>query len=88
MLKLQRELQVTSVVVTHDMNSAYKIGDRIIMLHAGRIVADGDADYIRNHPSEIVQQFIQGRIGEAELAALRFGGTKFETQYGPEDFSR
>jgi phospholipid/cholesterol/gamma-HCH transport system ATP-binding protein len=85
-LKLQRELKVTSVVVTHDMNSAYKVGDRIIMFHKGRAIADGNADYIRNHPNDIVQQFIHGRVGEAELAALRFGGTRFETQFTPEDF--
>lgn len=85
-LKLQRELKVTSVVVTHDMNSAYKIGDRIVMLHHGKIIADGDADHIRNHPHNVVQQFIQGRVSEAELAALRLGGTKFPTQFMPEDF--
>ena len=49
-LKLERDLGVTTVVVTHDMKSAYKVGDRIIMLHNGRIIADGDADHIRNHP--------------------------------------
>lgn len=85
-LKLQRELKVTSVVVTHDMKSAYKIADHIIMLHEGRIIAQGDADYIRNHPHDIVQQFIHGRVSEADLAALRLGGTKFKTQYSPEDF--
>jgi len=85
-LKLKRELNVTSVVVTHDMKSAYKIGDRIIMLHNGKIIADGNADYIRNHPHSIVQQFIHGKVGEADLAALRVGGTKFPTQYSPEDF--
>ena len=85
-LKLEKELNITSVVVTHDMKSAYKVGDRIIMFHNGRIIADGDADYIRQHPNDIVQQFIHGRVGEAELAALRFGGTRFETQFAPEDF--
>lgn len=85
-LKLQKELDVTSVVVTHDMKSAYKIGDRIIMLHEGKIVADGDADHIRNHPHPAVQQFIHGKVSEEDLAALRLGGTKFETQYTPEDF--
>jgi len=85
-LKLQKELDVTSVVVTHDMNSAYKIADRIIMLHEGKIVADGDAEHIRNHPHPAVQQFIHGRVSEEDLAALRLGGTKFETQYTPEDF--
>lgn len=85
-LKLQKELAVTSVVVTHDMKSAYKIADRIIMFHQGRIIADGDADHIRNHPHDVVQQFIHGKVSEAELAALRLGGTKFETQFLPEDF--
>lgn len=85
-LKLQRELKVTSVVVTHDMRSAYKIANRIVVLHHGRIVADGDAEHIRTHPNEIVQQFIQGKVSEAELEALRLGGTKFPTQFMPEDF--
>ncbi len=85
-MKLKEEMQATSVVVTHDMKSAYKVGDRIVMLHNGRIIADGDAEYIRNHPHDIVQQFIHGRVGEAELAALRLGGTRFETQFTPEDF--
>lgn len=85
-LKLAKELGITSVVVTHDMNSAYKIADRIVMLHRGKIVADGDADHIRNHPNPVVQQFIQGRVSENDLAALRFGGTKYETQFAPRDF--
>lgn len=85
-LKLEKELKVTSVVVTHDMNSAYKIGDRIVMLHRGSIIADGDADHIRGHPHPVVQQFIHGEVAEADLAALRLGGTRFETQYHPEDF--
>ncbi len=85
-LKLKRELKVTSVVVTHDMKSAYKIADRIVMFHRGKIIADGDANYIRNHPNEIVQQFIEGRVSEADLAALRLGGTKYQTQFLPEDF--
>lgn len=85
-LKLKRELEVTSVVVTHDMNSAYKIADRIVMFHKGKIIADGDADHIRSHPHDVVQQFIQGKVGQAELAALRLGGTRFETQFLPEDF--
>jgi phospholipid/cholesterol/gamma-HCH transport system ATP-binding protein len=85
-IKLQKELKITSVVVTHDMKSAYKIADRIIMFHKGKIIADGDADYIRNHPHDVVQQFIEGRVGEAELAALKLGGTRFETQFLPDDF--
>ena len=85
-LKLQRELEITTIVVTHDMKSAYKIGDRIIMLHNGKIIADGDAEHIRNHPHSVVQQFIHGQVSDADVAALRLGGTKFQTQYSPEDF--
>ena len=58
------------------------------MLHEGKIVADGNADYIRNHPNPIVQQFIVGQISQNELAALRLGGTKFQTQFLPRDFEK
>ena len=85
-LKLKKELGVTSVVVTHDMTSAYKISDRIIMLHNGKIIADGDAEHIRNHPHSVVQQFIKGQLSENDLAALRLGGTKFQPQFLPRDF--
>jgi len=87
-LKLQRELGVTSVVVTHDMTSAYKVADRIIMLHNGKIVADGDADHIRNHPHPIVQQFIHGQVGEEDLAVLRMSGKVSQAQFLPRDFEQ
>ena len=85
-LKLQRELGVTSVVVTHDMTSAYKVADRIIMLHKGKIIADGDADHIRNHPHPIVQQFIHGQVDEDDLAVLRMSGKISQAQFLPRDF--
>ena len=87
-LKLQRELGVTTVVVTHDMTSAYKIADRIIMLHNGKIVADGDADHIRNHPHPTVQQFITGQVGEDDLAVLRARTTISRAQFLPRDFEQ
>jgi len=70
-LKLEQELGVTSIAVTHDMKSAYKIGDRIVMLHHGKIIADGDADYIHNHSDPIVQQFIKGEVSKKELEQLQ-----------------
>ena len=85
-LKLQRELGETTVVVTHDMNSAYKIADRIVMLHHGRIIADGDADHIRNHPHPVVQQFVRGQVSEDELAVLRASGELAQAQFLPGDF--
>jgi phospholipid/cholesterol/gamma-HCH transport system ATP-binding protein len=85
-LKLQRELGETTVVVTHDMTSAYKIADRIIMLHKGKIIADGDAEHIRNHPHPVVQQFINGQVGEDDLAVLRASGAISQAQFLPRDF--
>ena len=70
-LKLQAELKVTSIAVTHDMASAYKIADRIVMLHEGCIVADGTPDQIRNSAQEVVQRFIHGQADATDLAALR-----------------
>lgn len=85
-LKLQSSLGHTSVVVTHDMKSAYKIGDRIIMLHNGKIIADANADHIKNHPHPVVQQFINGQVSDDDLAVLRMTGTDFKAQFLPEDF--
>jgi phospholipid/cholesterol/gamma-HCH transport system ATP-binding protein len=85
-LKLQRELGETTVVVTHNMTSAYKVADRIIMLHNGKIIADGDADHIRNHPHPVVQQFITGQVSEDDLAVLRASGAVAKAQFLPRDF--
>ena len=74
-IKLQKELGITSIVVTHDMTSAYKISDQIIMLHKGKIFAEGNAEAIRNHPDKTVQQFINGRVDPEDLKALRGGKT-------------
>jgi phospholipid/cholesterol/gamma-HCH transport system ATP-binding protein len=85
-LKLERELGITTVVVTHDMKSAYKVADRIIMLHNGKVIADGEADYIRNHPHPVVQQFINGHVSEDDLAVLRLAGSAGSAQFLPRDF--
>lgn len=70
-LKLEEELGITGVVVTHDMKSAYKVADRIVMLHHGKIIADGDADHIHNHSDPVVQQFIKGEVSKKDLEAIR-----------------
>lgn len=59
-LGLQKKLGVTSVVVTHDMNSAYKISSRMAMLYQGKIVAVGTPDEIRNTTNPLVKQFVTG----------------------------
>lgn len=59
-LGMQKQLKVISIVVTHDMTSAYKVADRIAMLYEGRIIGIGTPDEIRNSPDPIIQQFITG----------------------------
>ncbi len=59
--ELQHELDITTVVVTHDINSAYKIGDRMTMLHEGKIIYSGTPEETRGTDNEIVRQFIEGR---------------------------
>lgn len=65
-VRCQRELRTTSIVVTHDMASAYKVGDRLVMLDEGKVIADGPPETIRRHPDIRVQRFIHG---DASLAA-------------------
>jgi len=65
-LRCQRELRTTGIVVTHDMASAFKVGDRLVMLYGGSVIADGSPDDFRRHPDIRVQRFI---LGDASLAA-------------------
>ncbi len=58
--QLHDKLEVTSIAVTHDMVSAYKIADRISMLYDGRIIESGTPEEIKNSKDPVVQQFITG----------------------------
>ncbi len=58
--ELHDKLKVTSVAVTHDMTSAYKIADKIAMLYNGRIIAVGTPGEIKNTRDPVVKQFIHG----------------------------
>ncbi len=60
-LDLQKKLGVTSIAVTHDMKSAFKIATRIAMLHEGRVLAVGSPAEIRESREPAVRQFIEGR---------------------------
>ena len=59
-LRMQKQLKVVSIVVTHDMTSAYKVADRIAMLYEGRIIAYGTPNEIKSSKDPVVQQFITG----------------------------
>jgi len=64
--RLQRRLRVTSVVVTHDMHTAFHTADRVAFLHEGSIYFIGTVDELRASPDSVVQDFIQGRSGESD----------------------
>ena len=57
---LQKRLGVTSIVVTHDMTSAYKVADRMVMLHDGKIVFSGTPQETRTTANAFVHQFVEG----------------------------
>ena len=59
-IDLNTKLKVTSIVVTHDMISAYKIADRIAMLYKGKIIGIGKPGEIKNTKDPVVKQFVTG----------------------------
>ena len=59
-IELHDKLKITSIAVTHDMASAYKIADRIAMLYDGKIIEVGTPKEIKNTENPIVRQFITG----------------------------
>ena len=60
-LRMREELKVTGVVITHDMQSAFRISDRIAMLYDGRIRFHGTPDEVRDADDRVVRAFIEGR---------------------------
>ena len=58
--KNQKKENVTSIIVTHEMRTVYDVADRILMLHKGTIIFDGDPQNINNAENPIIQQFITG----------------------------
>jgi phospholipid/cholesterol/gamma-HCH transport system ATP-binding protein len=71
MVRMERQLGVTGVVITHDMRSAYTVANRIAMLYEGKVRQFGTVDEIKNTTDPVVRQFIEGR---AELATAGVHG--------------
>jgi phospholipid/cholesterol/gamma-HCH transport system ATP-binding protein len=69
-ISLNQELKVTTIVVTHDMVSAYKISERIVMLHEGRVIFSGTPDETQTTGNILVRQFVTGE-GDGVAAAVR-----------------
>jgi phospholipid/cholesterol/gamma-HCH transport system ATP-binding protein len=59
-MDLSRKIGVTSIVVTHEMGSAFRIADRMVMLYEGRIVAEGRPEEFRDSQDPLVRQFVNG----------------------------
>jgi phospholipid/cholesterol/gamma-HCH transport system ATP-binding protein len=61
MIRMREKLGVTSIVITHDMRSAYRVGSRIAMLDEGRVRNVGTVDEIMHTDDPVVRQFVEGR---------------------------
>jgi len=72
-LKMKDDLGVTSLVITHDITSAYRVSDRVAMLYDGRIVETGTPDEIRATENPIVKGFVEGRPELIEQAEANGG---------------
>ena len=67
MLRVRDHFKVTSIVVTHDMRSARRVGNRVLMLHDKRIYANGTPDEVFNSTDPIVRQFVDGVADPVEI---------------------
>jgi len=74
MIRTRETYGVTGVVVTHDMRSAYAVGDRIAMLYRGQVRQVGTVEAIRRSHDPVVRQFIEGRPEGADDAERAIGG--------------
>jgi phospholipid/cholesterol/gamma-HCH transport system ATP-binding protein len=73
-IEMRERLSVTSVAITHDMHSAYKIADNISMLYEGEIIQTGPPDEIKNTANPVVKQFITG----SAVGPIKIEGVKHE----------
>ncbi len=72
-IDLNKQLGVTSVVVTHEMESAFRIADRMVLLDRGKFIVSGSPDEMRNSTDPLVKQFVHG-LTEGPLTDRRRGG--------------
>jgi phospholipid/cholesterol/gamma-HCH transport system ATP-binding protein len=69
MLRMQKTLGVTGIVITHDMRSAYRVGTRVALLHEGKMRQVGTVAEIQHSTDPVVRQFIEGRAELEEAPA-------------------
>lgn len=73
-LKLREELNITGIVVTHDLHSAFKLADRLVMLHDGKVRLQGVPELFRESTDDLVRRFLAGEALPEELAEIRGNG--------------
>ncbi len=59
-IKLQRELGTTSIVISHDIKESFKIADKMIMLYEGKVLADNKPEFFKTVQNPLIRQFIDG----------------------------
>ena len=70
-LKFSQTLGITSIVVTHDLVSAYRIADHMVLLHEGKVILEGTAEEFQSTTNPVAGQFLRGELGADELARIR-----------------
>jgi phospholipid/cholesterol/gamma-HCH transport system ATP-binding protein len=70
-IKLRDDLHVTVVAVTHDMTSAFKIAERMVMLYDGQLIIDGTPEQVRRSTDPRVREFVEGRASFEDMEAIR-----------------
>lgn len=72
-IKMKHQTGCTGIVVTHDMASALKVADRILMLYEGRFIFDGSPDQMADTDDQRVVRFVKGLASEEDLHSLKHG---------------
>jgi len=80
-IDLNKKLGVTSVVVTHEMDSAFRIADRMVLLDRGKFIVSGTPDEMKHSTDPLVRQFVHG-LTEGPLTARRRGGAYVDDLLG------
>lgn len=83
-IDLNQKLGVTSVVVTHEMDSAFRIAHRMVLLDRGKFIVSGTPDEMKNSKDELVRQFVHG-LTEGPLTARRRGHAYVDDLLGEVD---
>ncbi|MCD6288444.1 MAG: hypothetical protein J7M12_04955, partial [Candidatus Hydrogenedentes bacterium] len=80
-LRLKKALNMTMIVVSHDVKSAMRIADRIVMISDGTVLAEGSVDEIRNSSIDEIQRFFAGESSDNE-EKFKFSMDNLQLDFG------